>query len=144
MLVLLVCLVLTTLHFGLVSKHLLTFHSSTSHQLLLVLTVSHQSSLTTVDVTGGIGLDLKNWVKKVDADGNTVTDANGDPVLEEAYSVATGTVLTIDTKAKKLFNGSEELLILLHSLHKKLEFMKAGGSYAVLSVRNYKHSLLKL
>jgi aconitate hydratase 2/2-methylisocitrate dehydratase len=27
--------------------------------------------LNTVDVTGGIGLDLKNWVKKKDADGNT-------------------------------------------------------------------------
>ena len=26
--------------------------------------------LTTVGVTGGIGIDLKNWVKKVDADGN--------------------------------------------------------------------------
>ncbi|MEO9507900.1 MAG: bifunctional aconitate hydratase 2/2-methylisocitrate dehydratase, partial [Nonlabens ulvanivorans] len=33
--------------------------------------------LTTVDVTGGIGLDLKNWVKKVDANGNTVVDENG-------------------------------------------------------------------
>ncbi|MBA6417796.1 bifunctional aconitate hydratase 2/2-methylisocitrate dehydratase, partial [Colwellia sp. 6M3] len=61
--------------------------------------------LTTVDVTGGIGLDLKNWVKKVDANGKTVVDENGDAVLEEAYSVATGTVLTIDTKAKKLLNG---------------------------------------
>ncbi|MFN5032273.1 MAG: bifunctional aconitate hydratase 2/2-methylisocitrate dehydratase, partial [Flavobacteriia bacterium] len=28
--------------------------------------------LTTVDVTGGIGLDLKNWVKKTDAEGNVV------------------------------------------------------------------------
>ena len=38
--------------------------------------------LTTVDVTGGIGLDLKNWVKKVDADGNTVVDEDDEPVLE--------------------------------------------------------------
>ncbi|MGB0867915.1 MAG: hypothetical protein ACPGSC_15495, partial [Granulosicoccaceae bacterium] len=60
--------------------------------------------LTTVGVTGGIGLDLKNWVKKVDADGNNVVDENGDVVLEEAYSVATGTVLTINTKEKKLYN----------------------------------------
>merc|ERR1712178_539031 len=39
--------------------------------------------LTTVDVTGGIGLDLKNWVKKTDENGEIVRDANGDPVLEE-------------------------------------------------------------
>lgn len=89
--------------------------------------------LTTVDVTGGIGLDLKNWVKKVDADGNTVTDDNGDPVLEEAYSVATGTVLTIDTKAKKLYNGDNELVDVSGAFTpQKVEFMKAGGSYAVV------------
>ena len=88
--------------------------------------------LTTVDVTGGIGLDLKNWVKKVDASGNAVVDENGDVVLEEAYSVATGTVLTIDTKAKKLFNGSEELADISSAFTpQKMEFMKAGGSYAV-------------
>ena len=89
--------------------------------------------LTTVDVTGGIGLDLKNWVKKVDTDGNTVTDENGDPVLEEAYSVATGTVLTIDTKAKKLYNGDQELVDVSGAFTpQKVEFMKAGGSYAVV------------
>ena len=89
--------------------------------------------LTTVDVTGGIGLDLKNWVKKVDANGKTVVDENGDTVLEEAYSVATGTVLTIDTKAKKLFNGSKELADISSAFTpQKVEFMKAGGSYAVV------------
>ncbi len=88
--------------------------------------------LTTVDVTGGIGLDLKNWVKKVDANGNTVVDENGDAVLEEAYSVATGTVLTIDTKAKKLLNGDQELVDVSSAFTpQKVEFMKAGGSYAV-------------
>jgi len=88
--------------------------------------------LTTVDVTGGIGLDLKNWVKKVDASGNAVVDANGDAVLEETYSVATGTVLTIDTKAKKLYNGNEELADISSAFTpQKVEFMKAGGSYAV-------------
>jgi aconitate hydratase 2 / 2-methylisocitrate dehydratase len=88
--------------------------------------------LTTVDVTGGIGLDLKNWVKKTDAEGNTVTDANGDAVLEEAYSVATGTVLTIDTKAKKLYNGDQELADVSDAFTpQKVEFMKAGGSYAL-------------
>ncbi|WP_085298337.1 bifunctional aconitate hydratase 2/2-methylisocitrate dehydratase [Cognaticolwellia mytili] len=88
--------------------------------------------LTTVDVTGGIGLDLKNWVKKVDASGNAVVDGNGDAVLEEAYSVTTGTVLTIDTKAKKLFNGDKELADISSAFTpQKVEFMKAGGSYAV-------------
>jgi aconitate hydratase 2/2-methylisocitrate dehydratase len=88
--------------------------------------------LTTVDVTGGIGLDLKNWVKKVDASGNAVVDANGDTVLEEAYSVATGTVLTIDTKAQKLYNGDQELADISSAFTpQKVEFMKAGGSYAV-------------
>lgn len=88
--------------------------------------------LTTVGVTGGIGLDLKNWVKKTDASGEVVRDENGDPILEEAYSVATGTILTIDTQAKKLYNGSEELADVADSFTpQKVEFMKAGGSYAV-------------
>ncbi len=88
--------------------------------------------LTTVGVTGGIGLDLKNWVQKKDANGEIVRDANGDPVLEEAYSVATGTVLTIDTKAKKLYNGDKELVDVSSAFTpQKVEFMKAGGSYAV-------------
>jgi aconitate hydratase 2/2-methylisocitrate dehydratase len=88
--------------------------------------------LTTVDVTGGIGLDLKNWVKKTDAEGKVVVDDNGDAVLEEAYSVATGTVLTIDTKAKKLYNGDKELADVSSAFTpQKVEFMKAGGSYAL-------------
>ena len=58
--------------------------------------------LTTVNVTGGIGIDLKNWVRKLDDNSNVVTDENGEPVLEQAYSVATGTVLTINTKRKTL------------------------------------------
>ena len=89
--------------------------------------------LTTVDVTGGIGLDLKNWVKKVDASGNNVLDENGDPMLEQAYSVATGTLLTIDTKAMKLYNGDNELADVSSAFTpQKIEFMKAGGSYAVV------------
>ena len=88
--------------------------------------------LTTVGVTGGIGLDLKNWIKKVDASGNTVLDANGDAVLEEVYSVATGTVLTINTKEKKLYNGDKELTDVSDAFTpQKIEFMKAGGSYAL-------------
>ena len=89
--------------------------------------------LTTVGVTGGIGIDLKNWVKKTDADGNTVLDENGDPVLEQAYSVDTGTVLTINTKTKKLYKGDEELVDISSALTpQKVEFIKAGGSYAVV------------
>jgi len=89
--------------------------------------------LTTVGVTGGIGLDLKNWVKKVDADGNTVLDENGDPELEQTYSVDTGTVLTINTKEKKLYNGDEELADVSAAFTpQKVEFMRAGGSYAIV------------
>ncbi|WP_207428227.1 bifunctional aconitate hydratase 2/2-methylisocitrate dehydratase [Pedobacter sp. SYSU D00535] len=89
--------------------------------------------LTTVDVTGGIGIDLKNWVKKLDANGNIVRDENGEPVLEQVYSVASGTVLTINTKTKKLYKGDQELIDISRSFTpQKLEFIKAGGSYAVV------------
>ncbi|QXP67916.1 bifunctional aconitate hydratase 2/2-methylisocitrate dehydratase [Polaribacter sp. AHE13PA] len=89
--------------------------------------------LTTVGVTGGIGLDLKNWIQQKDAEGNTIRDENGDPVLKEEYSVATGTVLTINTKEKKLYNGDTELKDISAAFTpQKMEFMKAGGSYAVV------------
>jgi aconitate hydratase 2/2-methylisocitrate dehydratase len=91
--------------------------------------------LTTVGVTGGIGIDLKNWVKAIDADGNPVMDENNEPVLERLYSVDTGTVLTISLKDKTLYNedGSEALCDISSALTpQKLEFIKAGGSYAVV------------
>ena len=90
--------------------------------------------LTTVGVTGGIGIDLKNWVKKVDADGKTVLDANGDAVLEQVYSVDTGKVLTINTKTQKLYDadGTELVDIAAALTPQKVEFIKAGGSYAVV------------
>lgn len=89
--------------------------------------------LTTVGVTGGIGIDLKNWVKQKDAEGNTIVDAEGDAILVEEYSVATGTVLTINTKTKKLYNGDKELKDISTALTPpKMEFIKAGGSYAVV------------
>nr|WP_317631758.1 bifunctional aconitate hydratase 2/2-methylisocitrate dehydratase [uncultured Flavobacterium sp.] len=89
--------------------------------------------LTTVDVTGGIGIDLQNWVKKTDENGNVVRNEAGDIVLEQAYSVATGTVLTINTKTKKLYNGDVELKDISKSFTpQKLEFIKAGGSYAIV------------
>ena len=89
--------------------------------------------LTTVGVTGGIGIDLKNWVKKKDVNGNTVLDEDGEPVLEQTYSVDTGTVLTINTKKKKLYNGDKELKDISAAFTpQKMEFMKAGGSYAIV------------
>ncbi|WP_298303561.1 bifunctional aconitate hydratase 2/2-methylisocitrate dehydratase [uncultured Erythrobacter sp.] len=89
--------------------------------------------LTTVGVTGGIGLDLKNWVKKVDENGEVVKDGYGDPILEQAYSVETGKVLTINTRTKKLYEGDEERADVSSAFTaQKVEFMKAGGSYAVV------------
>ena len=91
--------------------------------------------LTTVGVTGGIGLDLKNWVKMADEQGEPLLSNRDEPILREKYSVATGTVMTINTKKKKLYSedGSEELVDLSSSFTpQKMEFMKAGGSYAVV------------
>ena len=89
--------------------------------------------LTTVSVTGGIGIDLKNWVKKSDEEGNPLFDSDGEPILEQTYSVDTGTVLTINTKEKKLYNGEQELVDISSSLTpQKVEFIKAGGSYAIV------------
>lgn len=89
--------------------------------------------LTTVDVTGGIGIDLQNWKKKVDANGEVIRNENNEPILEQVYSVATGTVLTINTKTEKLYHGDQELIDISKSLTpQKREFIKAGGSYAIV------------
>ncbi|MDC1025303.1 bifunctional aconitate hydratase 2/2-methylisocitrate dehydratase, partial [Flavobacteriales bacterium] len=89
--------------------------------------------LTTVDVTGGIGLDLKNWVKKKDSNGKTIVNNDGEPILEEAYTVNTGTVLTINTKKKKLFKDEKEVRDISAAFTpQKMEFMRAGGSYAIV------------
>ena len=89
--------------------------------------------LTTVDVTGGIGVDLKNWRKKKDKNGNNIEDEDGEPLLEEVYNVDTGTLLTIDTKQKKLLKNEKELVDISRSLTpQKKEFMRAGGSYAIV------------
>ncbi len=90
--------------------------------------------LTTVGVTGGIGLDLKNWVKKLDADGNPIVDNAGNAILEQKYSVETGTVLKINTKTKKLLSEDGEELVDVSAAFtpQKAEFMKAGGSYAIV------------
>ena len=91
--------------------------------------------LTTVGVTGGIGIDLKNWVKKLDDAGNPIMGNNDDPILEQTYAVDTGTVLTINTQTKKLYDesGAEELVDISDSFTpQKVEFIKAGGSYAIV------------
>jgi aconitate hydratase 2/2-methylisocitrate dehydratase len=90
--------------------------------------------LTTVGVTGGIGLDLQNWVKQFDDAGNLIVDEEGDPVLKQTYSIDTGTVLTINTKTKKLLDedGNDLKDISSGFTPQKMEFMKAGGSYAIV------------
>lgn len=89
--------------------------------------------LTTVGVTGGIGLDLKNWVKTYDEAGNLIVDEDDEPVLKQTYSVDTGTVLTINTKTKKLYKDGQELMDVASAFTpQKIEFMKAGGSYAIV------------
>ncbi|MDG1806202.1 bifunctional aconitate hydratase 2/2-methylisocitrate dehydratase [Flavicella sp.] len=89
--------------------------------------------LTTVGVTGGIGIDLQNWVKQYDADGKVIVDEEGEPVLKENYSVETGTVLTINTKEKQLYKDGEAVKDISAALTpQKVEFIKAGGSYAVV------------
>ncbi|AXB78496.1 bifunctional aconitate hydratase 2/2-methylisocitrate dehydratase [Novosphingobium sp. P6W] len=89
---------------------------------------------TTVDVTGGIGVNLKNWVKKIGEDGKPIINNDGNPVLEQAFSVETGTVLKIDVKGKTLRdeNGNELVDIAAAFTPQKMEFMKAGSSYAIV------------
>ncbi|QEO18208.1 bifunctional aconitate hydratase 2/2-methylisocitrate dehydratase [Acetobacter vaccinii] len=89
---------------------------------------------TTVDVTGGIGINLKNWVRKTDADGKPVLNADGNPVLEQKYSVETGTILTIDVKEKQLRDEAGKALVDISAAFtpQKMEFMKAGSSYAIV------------
>ena len=89
--------------------------------------------LTTVGVTGGIGLDLKNWVTKKDKNGNTVTDEDGEPILVQTYEVKTGDVFTINTREKQLYkDGIVVKDISAAFTPQKMEFMRAGGSYAIV------------
>jgi len=89
---------------------------------------------TTVDVTGGIGINLKNWVKMTGPDGKPILNNDGNPVLEEKFSVETGTVLKIDVKNKKLTDeaGNELVDVASAFTPQKMEFMKAGSSYAIV------------
>jgi aconitate hydratase 2/2-methylisocitrate dehydratase len=89
---------------------------------------------TTVDVTGGIGINLKNWTKKLGEDGKPILNNDGNPVLEQQFSVETGTVLRIDTKNRKLRDedGNELVDVASAFTPQKMEFMKAGSSYAIV------------
>ncbi len=91
--------------------------------------------LTTVSVTGGIGINLKNWSKKLDSEGKIILNNDGNPILEQNYSVETGTVLIINTEKKKLYDEKtgKELIDLSDTFTpQNLEFIRAGGSYAVV------------
>ena len=89
---------------------------------------------------------LKNWTKKKDSSGNIVFDSNGEPILEKLYSVDTGTELIINTKTMKLMKGSVELADISNAFTpQKVEFMRAGGSYAVVfgkKIQNFSANLL--
>jgi aconitate hydratase 2/2-methylisocitrate dehydratase len=89
---------------------------------------------TTVDVTGGIGINLKNWAKKTGEDGKPIINNDGNPVLEEKFSVETGTVLKIDVRNKTLRDANGEALVDVAAAFtpQKMEFMKAGSSYAIV------------
>ena len=64
---------------------------------------------------------------------NQLLDDNGDPELEQVYSVETGSVFTINTKEKKLYQGDKALIDISSALTpQKVEFIKAGGSYAIV------------
>jgi aconitate hydratase 2/2-methylisocitrate dehydratase len=91
--------------------------------------------LTTVGVTGGIGIDLKNWVRKLDEAGEPILDEDGEVILEQVFSIDTGTVLTINTRTKKLYSedGTRVLCDISSALTpQKMEFIRAQGSYAVV------------
>ncbi|MFT4056370.1 MAG: bifunctional aconitate hydratase 2/2-methylisocitrate dehydratase, partial [Novosphingobium sp.] len=81
---------------------------------------------TTVDVTGGIGINLKNWVKQIGEDGKPILNNDGNPVLEEKFSVETGTILKIDVRNKKLTDeaGNELVDVAAAFTPQKMEFMK--------------------
>ena len=105
---------------------------------------------TTVEVTGGIGINLKNWIKALDNNGNPILNNDGNPVLTQTYSVDTGTVLKINTKTKKLYDetGQKELVDVSSSFtQQNLDFIRAGGSYAVVfgkKLQNLACQILKI
>ncbi len=90
---------------------------------------------TTIGVTGGIGIDLKNWVKALNENKEPILNNDGSPVLTQTYNVDTGTILKINTKTKKLYDesGTKELVDISSSFTQQdIDFIRAGGSYAVV------------
>ena len=58
---------------------------------------------------------------------------DGEPILEQIYSVDTGTVFTINTKKKKLYDqDGKELIDITFFNPQKMEFIKAGSSYSIV------------
>ena len=104
---------------GSASRPAPTCPSSTSPPIVAGTNGISPIFLTTVGVTGGIGIDLKNWVKKDGTRRQHRRRRGRRPVLEQVYSVETGTVLTINTEEKKLYNGRlrncRHLCLLLHA-----------------------------
>jgi hypothetical protein len=88
-------------------------------------------------------IDLKTG-QKLDSQGNVVFDEAGEATLEEVYSVATGTVLTINTKTKKLFNGEKELIDISASLTLKSGVYKSWWIVCYCIWKSYRHLLLQL
>ena len=68
-------------------------------------------------------------------------DENGDPELEQVYTVDTGTVPTINTADKKLYGGDQELIDITGSDAAESGVQQAGGSYAVVFGKKLQSSL---
>ena len=97
-----------------IGHHVYSF--STAKTFELPLSETESSMTVTFDQPGivTIGCNIHDWMVgyinivntpyygKTDAAGNVVRDENDEPILEQAYDVSTGTVLTINTKTKKL------------------------------------------
>ena len=92
--------------------------------------------LTTVGVTGGIGVDLKNWVKKIGEDGKPLLNNDGNAVLGAEIFGRDRHGADHQHQGQKTCyseDGSQELVDVADSFTpQKVEFMKAGGSYAIV------------
>ena len=75
---------------------------------------SGTSTFNNANITGvttvGTAISFASGAKIYDGDGNLLLNKDGEPILKRTYSVDTGTLLTIDTKTKKLYSGDKELM----------------------------------